>query len=92
MQELHPGDPESEVLMEWRIMTTEEQAEFDAQETSPEVIARELWAEKHPRCEECGQFLKKRVHKDSLLFPDTFPASDWIGHFVQDYFGEWDHV
>jgi hypothetical protein len=46
---------------------------------------REEWDRKHPRCETCGQFLRRRYFRGLM-------ESEWISHYVQDYFGEWDHV
>ena len=59
---------------------TREQVERAAQQER-----RAAWDELHPRCESCGQFLRKR-RSPGLL------ESEYIGHYVQDYFGEWDHV
>lgn len=65
--------------MEWKILTPEEQAAYDAAHApSPEMQAeldrRDAWDEKHPRCWVCGQFV------------------GGVSHFYQDYWGEWDHV
>ena len=52
------------------------------------------WHEKHPRCETCGQFLKKRVVVETPLSLRLTreEQSQWISHYVQDYWGEWDHI
>lgn len=52
------------------------------------------WHEKHPRCDTCGQFLKKRVVFEGGLnfLGKTERQSQWISHYVQDYWGEWDHI
>lgn len=78
-------------------MSAEEQAEWDEKHgPSPEMQAeldkRADWDEKHARCGECGQFLKKRPPRPPGLFPDLIMESPWIGHHVQDYWGEWDHI
>jgi hypothetical protein len=81
--------------MEWRIQTKEEaeQAEKDWWDSLPqEELDRIAWNEKHPRCDACGQFLRKRVVVPGGLDLGAPLQSDWISHYVQDYWGEWDHV
>lgn len=57
------------------------------------AVKREEWSDKHARCDGCGQFLKKRVFIESTLFPELdLNKSPWISHYVQDYWGEWDHI
>lgn len=74
-------------------MTKEEEAEREAA-IPPEIRAeqerRDAFDEKHARCEECGQFLKKRPPAGLLDF--QLFQSKWIGHHVQDYQGEWEHI
>lgn len=65
-------------------------------------ISREEWAEleravqrdefdrKHPRCGQCGQFLRKRSVVEDWLLGGEWDR--WESHFVRDYSGEWDHV
>lgn len=79
-------------------MTPEEEAAMDAMEIPQAELDRMDWEDKHARCDACGQFLKKRppLDKDSpfieFLERERGRNGDWIGHYVQDYWGEWDHV
>lgn len=84
--------------MEWRILTPEEEkAREDAipPEIREEQERKAAWDEKHPKCEECGQFLKKRPPRDpnSLALRLGSDAEDlWYSHYVRDYWGEYDHI
>lgn len=85
--------------MKLRLMTDEEVAAADKEQQdwwdnlSEEELAKIEWHEKHPRCETCGQFLKKRVVIEGGLFSEIdLNQSQWISHYVQDYWGEWDHI
>lgn len=60
-----------------------------------ELKRREEWDKKHPKCEECGQFLKKRPPrvKGSLEIRLGSDFEDlWYSHYVRDYWGEYDHI
>lgn len=50
------------MTLQWRELTPEEVAALDAQVPPPDVIARQEWDKKHPRCEECGQFVSGHGH------------------------------
>lgn len=85
--------------MKMRLMTDEEvaaeaKADQDWWDSLPEEELKRIeWHEKHPRCDTCGQFLKKRPPRPKGLFDDIMePESGWIGHYVQDYWGEWEHI
>ncbi len=68
-------------------LTREEWQELERQ------AQRERWDDKHPRCETCGQFLRKRVVVENPLFPEIdLNESQWVSHYVRDYWGEWDHI
>lgn len=56
---------------------------------------RDAWDQKHPRCETCGQFLKKKppLKENELSFSLRQDDRDqWYSHYVRDYWGEYDHV
>lgn len=82
--------------VEWRIMTPEEEAARDAA-IPPEIREAEerraAFDEKHPRCDACGQFLKKWTRPPNMFDEILLePATGWVSHYVQDYWGEWDHI
>ena len=82
-------------MVNFRVLTPEEEDEIYAEKFPEQYEAekrREAWDEKHPRCDACGQFLRKRVILTGGLELGAPLQSEWISHYVQDYWGEWDHV
>lgn len=77
-------------------MSAEEQAKLDeALAPSPEMQAyldrKAAFDEAHPRCYECGQFLKKNPDYKG---DETPWAPKWISHFYRSSYeyNEWDHI
>jgi hypothetical protein len=64
----------------------------EANRPSPDEMRRADWDEKHARCDGCGQFLQRAAPRPSSELDRLLdPAPRWVSHYVQDYWGEWDH-
>ena len=80
--------PTLELVLDGRLMVAMSREEWGELER---LARRDEFDSKHPRCGACGQFLRKRVVLEgSLLLGGE--RDRWVSHYVQDYWGEWDHV